>query len=79
MSEQKTAIVTGGAGASAGASGRYISLRLAEMGYFVAVWDIQDEAGRAVAEEIRAAGATRTRCRPPWPGPSPRPAGWTPW
>ena len=56
MSEQKTAIVTGGAGASAGASGRYISLRLAEMGYFVAVWDIQDEAGRAVAEEIRAAG-----------------------
>ena len=79
MSEQKTAIVTGGAGASAGASGRYISLRLAEMGYFVAVWDIQDEAGRLDIEEELIDRFGRTRCRPPWPGPSPRPAGWTPW
>ena len=54
--EQKTAIVTGGAGASAGGSGRHISQRLAGMGYFVAIWDIQDEAGRRVAAQIREQG-----------------------
>ena len=56
MTEQKTAIVTGGAGAGAGASGRHISRRLAELGYFVSIWDIQDEAGHALVREIRAAG-----------------------
>ncbi len=56
MMEQKTAIVTGGAGASAGGSGRYISQRLAEMGYFVAVWDVQDEAGRKAVHKINEEG-----------------------
>lgn len=54
--EQKTVIVTGGAGASAGGSGRHISLRLAGMGYFVAIWDIQDEAGRQVVSQIQEQG-----------------------
>lgn len=63
--KQKTAIVTGGAGAgSGGGSGRYIAEKLAQMGYFVAVWDIQDEAGRQVVEQIRKNGgqAMYTHC-----------------
>lgn len=58
MTERKTAIVTGGAGAGAGASGRYISQRLAGLGYFVAVWDIQDEAGRRTAEWVQELGGS---------------------
>lgn len=52
----KTAIITGGAGASAGGSGRYITKKLAEQGCFAAIWDIQEEAGQALAAEIRSSG-----------------------
>lgn len=64
MMQEKTAIITGGAGASAGASGRYISQRLAEMGYHAILWDIQDEAGEQTAAQIRQRGlkATYIRC-----------------
>ena len=43
--DQKTAIVTGGGGASAGGSGRYIAHKLADQGYFIVVWDIDDDMG----------------------------------
>lgn len=52
----KTAIITGGAGTSAGGSGRYISEKLAGQGYFISIWDIQDEAGEKLAAEIQANG-----------------------
>ncbi|NIP93274.1 MAG: SDR family NAD(P)-dependent oxidoreductase, partial [Akkermansiaceae bacterium] len=48
----KIALVTGGASGI----GRGCALRLAEEGARVAVSDLQDEAGEAVVEEIRAAG-----------------------
>lgn len=60
MMQEKAAIVTGGAGASAGASGRYISQRLAEMGYHTVLWDIQDEAGEQTASHIRQQGLKAT-------------------
>ncbi len=37
---QKTAVITGGAGASAGGSGAYIAHKLASQGYYVVIWDI---------------------------------------
>lgn len=40
---QKTAVITGGAGASAGGSGAYIAHKLASQGYYVVIWDINDE------------------------------------
>ena len=50
--EGKVAIVTG----AASGIGRGISLRLAEMGAFVALLDIDDIKGRACAAEIEARG-----------------------
>lgn len=52
----KTAIITGGAGASAGASGRHIARQLADQGFFTVLWDIQDKAGEETAVQIRDGG-----------------------
>lgn len=52
--EGKVALVTGGASGI----GRATSIRLAEEGASIVLTDMQDEAGEAVAEEIRAAGGT---------------------
>ena len=51
-----TAIVTGGARGI----GRACALRLAEAGYAVAVWDVDEEAARATATEITARGGHAT-------------------
>ena len=53
-----TAIVTGGARGI----GRACALRLAEAGYAIAVWDIDEDAARATAAEITDQGG---RAHPP--------------
>lgn len=54
---QNTIVVTGGGGdGQGGASGKYIADRMADLGYSVALWDIKDDAGQAVAEEICRSG-----------------------
>ena len=53
--EGKVAMVTG----AASGIGRGISIRLAEMGAFVALLDIDDIKGRDSAAEIDAGGARR--------------------
>lgn len=53
---QKTVIVTGGAGADRGGSGRYISNQLASCGYYVVMWDTCDYRGIEVANSIRSKG-----------------------
>lgn len=53
---QKTAIVTGGGGAGAGGSGRYIAHKLADMGYFVIIWDILDDAGLETLSYLQLKG-----------------------
>ena len=52
--EGKVAMVTG----AASGIGRGISIRLAEMGAFVAVLDIDETKGRETATEIEARGGT---------------------
>lgn len=54
--ERKTAVVTGGAGVSAGGSGRYIANKLADEGYYVVIWDIEDSQGIETTELIRKKG-----------------------
>lgn len=58
--EGKVAIVTG----AASGIGRGIALRLSQMGAFVAVLDINEQSGAAVAEEIEAqrGSATSVKC-----------------
>lgn len=54
--EGKVAIVTGGAGASAGASGSSCARKLAELGAKVVVADINREGGAELEAELREAG-----------------------
>jgi NAD(P)-dependent dehydrogenase (short-subunit alcohol dehydrogenase family) len=49
----KTAVVTGGGSGI----GRAIALELANAGMHIVIGDIEDDAGRAVADELREAGA----------------------
>jgi len=50
--ERRNAIITGGASGL----GRALALRLARDGWNIAICDINDEAGAAVVEEVKAAG-----------------------
>lgn len=52
----KVVIITGGAGASAGHIGSSISEKLARNGAVPVIWDIADDAGKALAEKIKEEG-----------------------
>ena len=60
VGQQKSVIITGGAGASAGGTGRYIANKLADKGYAVTIWDVQDENGLGVVDQIRNKGGWAT-------------------
>ncbi len=51
--DQKSIIITGGAGAGKGGLGRCLASSLAEKGWAVILWDVQDEHAKGVFEQIR--------------------------
>lgn len=53
---QKTVIVTGGVGAGAGASGRYITAKLANEGYYVVMWDTREDRGMELVAMLQGKG-----------------------
>ena len=55
---RRTAIVTG----AGGAIGRAIAKELAQHGYDIAVWDVQEDVSQATAEEIKKLGTKATVC-----------------
>ena len=54
--KDKTYIITGGAGASAGGTGSALTEKLCHLGANVAVWDIADEVGEALCSRLTADG-----------------------